>query len=107
MSIYADAKRQRAGQPESHQSGEVILPASNWSPPIPFGRDTPPPLFPVEIFPDWLSSFVTALSIATQTPLCAGAMRWVTSRILHSTCGGHHAVRPGVVASALPRGDQW
>jgi DNA polymerase-1 len=62
--------RPGAGGMAGPASEQAIL----WGPVLPFGRDTPPPVFPVDIFPIWVRDFVTAQATATQTPLCAAGM---------------------------------
>jgi len=73
VSIYSDAKRQQAGKPEvQHSRPQSPLPAGVVTANS-VRTDTPPPLFPVDIFPSWLAAFVSALSIATQdAALCSG-----------------------------------
>ncbi len=43
---------------------------SGWLPPLPLGRTTSTPPFPVRALPLWLAEFVEALAVATQTPTC-------------------------------------
>jgi hypothetical protein len=75
-------------------------PNANWSPPTPFGRNTPPPAFPVEVLPSWLRDFVSAISIATQTPPDASSML-----ALAAVAGGlagkfRYRIRPGFTKNA-------
>jgi replicative DNA helicase len=40
----------------------------SWEPPMPIGAAGEVPAFPVEVLPDWLGEYVTAVATATQTP---------------------------------------
>jgi replicative DNA helicase len=41
---------------------------AGWAPPMPFGVTGQVPAFPVEVLPDWLGDYVSAVATATQTP---------------------------------------
>jgi hypothetical protein len=63
-----------AGGPSS-PGGTVANPTGTapWEPPVPFTRYDAP-AFPVDVLPGWLADYVTALSVATQTPADLAAM---------------------------------
>jgi hypothetical protein len=84
-----------------------------WEPPTPLTRAGQPPAFPVEAFPDWLSDYVQAEAVATQTPVDLPAMMALAT--LAAAGGGLYRiqVRPGwqeplnlYVVVAMPPGSR-
>jgi hypothetical protein len=72
--------------------GQYELVSAGWDLPIPRSREVTLPAFPVDVLPDWLGGFVTAMAEATQTPVDLPGM--LSLAALATAAGGRVRIEP-------------
>jgi replicative DNA helicase len=84
-----------------------------WDTPTPLSREATLPTFPVDVFPEWIATFIEALAVATQTPVDMAAMMALAD--LSTAAGGLFTVKIDnnwlepvnlYLATALPPGER-